>query len=290
MGFERTDIKKNTNPELTLRGSVLNFAAPKIMGVLNITPDSFSDGGNYNSRDKALSRIDGMAQNGADIIDIGGESTRPGAREVHYQEELDRILPVLEHALKQFPDLIFSVDTRKFEVAKAALETGAHIINDVSGLQKEPRIANLCSKYGAGLVIMHAQGSPENMQNEPQYRDVVKQVKQFLKKQQALARSRGVKSIILDPGFGFGKTVEHNLTLTANINEFIDLGCPVLLGASRKSTIGRILGNRPVDDRLTGTLILHYHAVLKGAGILRVHDVKEANDANMMYDALKQYI
>ena len=290
VGFDKTDITQNTEHTLKLREAVLDLSYPKIMGVLNVTPDSFSDGGKYNNLDQALSRIKAMAQNGADIIDIGGESTRPGAKEVHYQEELQRVLPVLEHALKQFPDLIFSIDTRKFEVAKAALEAGAHIINDVSGLQKEPRIANLCSKHNAGLVIMHAQGNPENMQDEPHYQDVVQEIKHFFKKQTSLAMDRGVQSIILDPGFGFGKTVKHNLTLTANINEFADLGCPLLLGASRKSTIGRILGDRPVDDRLTGTLILHYHALLNGARILRVHDVKEANDVNKMYNALQQYI
>jgi len=289
VGFDKSNIRTNIDQKFVVRGSVLNLAEPKIMGVLNVTPDSFSDGGIHNSYEEAQSRIEAMAQNGADIIDIGGESTRPGADEVLVQEELDRVLPVLEEALAQFPDLIYSVDTRKYDVAKASLEAGAHIINDVSGLQKEPRLAELCSRYNAGLIIMHAQGTPETMQENPQYQDVVQEIKNFFKKQLTFAEDKGVKSIILDPGFGFGKTDKHNLTLTANIDKFTDLGYPVLLGASRKSTIGRILGDRPVNDRLTGTLILHYHAILKGARILRVHDVKEAKDANIMYNALKQY-
>lgn len=263
--------------------------SPKIMGVLNVTPDSFSDGGeNYADVKKSLYTIESMISDGADIIDIGGESTRPGAKEVDIGEEINRVMPVLKKAISRFPDTQFSVDTRKYEVAKLAMEVGAHIINDVSGLQWEPKLADLCATHNATLIIMHSQGTPEKMQKNPQYNNVTEEIRDFLHKQAEYATSRGVQKIILDPGFGFGKTVEHNLKLITELPTFTELGYPVMVGVSRKSTIGHILGGRQVDQRLTGTICLHYHALLNGADILRVHDIREAKDSILVYNALKE--
>ena len=257
------------------------------MGIINATPDSFSDGGKYIHVERALDRIHIMRRDGASIIDIGGESTRPGANPVSEQEETDRVIPILEKAIKTFPDLSYSVDTTKFKVAESALEAGAFIINDVSGLQKTPQMAELASKHKATYVIMHSQGDPQTMQDAPKYNNVVEEVLHFFNKQIAFAQSKGVEKIILDPGIGFGKTLEHNLKLLASLDIFTKNGFPVLIGASRKSMIGKILDNRPVDDRLIGTVSVHYYALMKGAKILRVHDVKEASDSLRIFQAIQ---
>jgi len=269
--------------------TIINETAPQIMGVLNVTPDSFSDGGEYYADvDKSLHTIESMISDGADIIDIGGESTRPGAKEVDITEEINRVMPVLEKAIPRFLDTQFSVDTRKYEVAKQALDVGAHIINDVSGLQMEPRLADLCATYDASLIIMHSQGTPETMQDNPKYNNLTGEIKDFLKKQADFAKSHDVQHIIVDPGFGFGKTVEHNLKLITELQTFKELGYPVMMGASRKSTIGYILGGRAIDQRLTGTICMHYHALLNGADILRVHDIREAKDSILVYNVLNE--
>ncbi len=260
--------------------------SPKIMGILNATPDSFADGGKYINKSKAMDRIYFMLKNGADIIDIGGESTRPGSDGVSVQEEMDRVIPLLESAITSFKDAVFSIDTTKYEVAEKALETGAHIINDISGLQADPRLADLCAEHDATLVLMHSKGKPKVMQQNPIYEHVVDEVANFFEQQIAKAKKRGVHRIILDPGIGFGKTTEHNLRLINNLSTFEKFGFPVLVGASRKSLIGTLLGDRPVDDRLIGTVALHYHALMKGAQILRVHDVKEASDSIRIFNAL----
>ncbi|PAU95129.1 dihydropteroate synthase [Aliifodinibius salipaludis] len=256
------------------------------MGILNATPDSFSDGGNFNEVEAALGRIGLMISQGAHIIDIGGESTRPGSEPVTEQEELDRVLPILEQALTQFPDTFFSIDTTKYRVAEEALKLGTHFVNDVSGLQKEPRFVDLCVQYNAGYVMMHSQGNPKTMQKDPTYDEVITDIKQFLKKRIDQAKEKGLKNVIVDPGIGFGKTLDHNLKLIAHLEELQDLGCPILVGASRKSMIGQVLNDRPVDDRLTGTIAVHYHAMLNGANIIRVHDVKEAHDSLQVFNAI----
>ncbi|MBN2732436.1 MAG: dihydropteroate synthase [Balneolaceae bacterium] len=256
------------------------------MGVLNATPDSFSDGGQFDSTDAALGRIGLMVSQGASIIDIGGESTRPGSDPVTEQEEMDRVLPVLEKAIPRFSDTLFSIDTTKYAVADEALALGTHIVNDISGLQREPRFAELCAKRNAGYILMHSQGNPKTMQDDPAYDDVIVDIKSFFEQQVALANKSGLETIILDPGIGFGKTQQHNITILQNIGRFLDLGYPLLVGASRKSMIGKILNDRRVDDRLTGTIAVHYHAMMKGAKIIRVHDVKEAKDSILVYNAL----
>lgn len=257
------------------------------MGIINTTPDSFSDGGKYLDHSRAMDRIHLMLKNGADIIDVGGESTRPGADPVSVQEELERVIPLLEQAVPVFSDAVFSIDTTKYEVAKKALQAGAKMVNDVSGLQKEPRLADLCAEYDATYILMHSQGDPKTMQKNPEYNDVIEDVTAFFERQSAEAKKRGVHHLILDPGIGFGKTLEHNLKLIAHLDKFKKFGFPILVGASRKSMLGKILDDRPTDDRITGTVALHYHALIKGANILRVHDVKEASDSIRIFNAVQ---
>jgi len=260
---------------------------PAIMGVLNVTPDSFSDGGHYAELAKALHRIEEMAVQGAHIIDIGGESTRPGSEAVEEKEEIARVIPVFREAVKRFPELLFSVDTMKAGVARAALDAGVRIINDVSGLQKDPEKAGLAAEYGASLVIMHAQGVPKTMQQNPQYSDVVGEVKSFLIQQAALAEEMGVTDIIIDPGIGFGKTLQHNLALFAGLQELTALPYPLLMGASRKSMIASILDGRGVEGRLAATIALHYHSLMLGASWIRVHDVQEASDSIRIFNSIR---
>ncbi|MDZ7720109.1 MAG: dihydropteroate synthase [Balneolaceae bacterium] len=257
------------------------------MGILNVTPDSFSDGGKYNSVQKAIDAVGQMVNEGAAIIDIGGESTRPGADPVTESEELNRVIPVLEEALKSFPDTFFSIDTTKYQIAKESLARGAHIINDVSGLQKEPRLAELCAAHQAGYVLMHSQGDPQTMQKNPEYENVVHDIYEFLRSGIEQLEQAGVSSIITDPGIGFGKTLQHNLDIIKELKKFITLGYPLLVGASRKSMIGKLLDERPADGRLAGTLAVHYHCLLNGAKILRVHDVEEAVDSVKIFESLK---
>lgn len=268
------------------RDRELDLRSPVIMGVLNVTPDSFSDGGEFYGRDIALDHIGEMVRNGAKIIDIGGESTRPGAEPVTVDQELQRVIPVLQKAMEKYPDVFYSIDTTKYQVAREALKNGAHIINDISGLQKEPRLAELCAKYNAALILMHSQGDPQTMQDNPEYEDVVNDIFQFFQRQIKLARKKGAEQLILDPGIGFGKTLRHNLTLLAHLDSFLKLKHPLMIGVSRKSMIGKVLDNRPVDDRLIGTIAVHYDSMMHGARIIRVHDVKEANDSIKIYNAI----
>lgn len=258
-----------------------------MMGILNTTPDSFSDGGLFDDQQSALNRIGEMADEGAIIIDIGGESTRPGSEPVSVDEELSRTIPVLERAVEKYPELIFSIDTTKYEVAKEALRAGAHILNDVSGLRKEPRFVDLCSKTGAAYVCMHSKGDPKTMQNNPSYNNVVENVLTELKRVRFKLAEKGVDNVIIDPGIGFGKTVAHNLQLVRDLPHLLQLKSPILIGASRKSLLGKILGDRPVDGRLAGTVALHYHCLMQGASILRVHDVREASDSVKIFNAIQ---
>jgi len=267
--------------------SSTEIVPPIIMGILNATPDSFSDGGKYQIISKAMDRIHRMIVDGATIIDIGGESTRPNAKPVSEEEELKRVLPILEEAKRCFSDTLYSIDTTKFEIAKQALDLGAKIVNDVSGLKKEPRFASLCAEYNATYVLMHSQGNPKTMQKNPTYEHVVDELDQFFHQKIKVLKEAGVSEIILDPGIGFGKKLEHNLKLIAQLDTFTKKPFPVLVGASRKSMIGQILDGCPPEDRLTGTIAVHYHALMKGAKILRVHDVKEASDSIRIFNAIQ---
>ncbi len=258
--------------KLICRNHVLTLNKPLIMGILNVTPDSFSDGGKYTSVEKAVAHAQKMAQEGADIIDVGGESTRPGSDIVSAEEELRRVLPVIERLLKEI-NIPLSIDTMKPEVAEECLKRGVHILNDVTGLRNETMI-NVAAKYNVPVVIMHMLGMPKIMQENPVYENVIKEIKGYLQKQAEKAKSKGISQIIIDPGIGFGKTIEHNLKIIKDLNEFKKLGFPLLVGPSRKSFIGKIL-DLPVEERLEGTLAAVTACILHGADIVRVHDVKE---------------
>jgi dihydropteroate synthase len=274
-------ISGTTSSQTThiVRGRVISYSSPQVMGILNVTPDSFADGGRYTRVDAALRRIETMLEEGAAFIDIGGESTRPGSDPVSAETELSRVLPVLEKATERFPNAVFSVDTTKYEIARAALQAGAHYINDVSGLRKEPRFIGLCTEFEAGLMLMHSIGDPKTMQQSPHYVNVVEEVLDFLLEGAKRARKSGVGSVVIDPGIGFGKTLKHNLDLLRAIPRYAATDYPVLIGASRKSMIAQILDGRPAGERLAGTITLHSYAIMKGAAIIRVHDVREAVDS-----------
>jgi dihydropteroate synthase len=261
---------------------------PSIMGVLNATPDSFSDGGQFNLVSAALHRIDEMIAQGASIIDIGGESTRPYAPAVAESEEIRRVIPILQNAVPRFSDqVLFSIDTTKYGVAEQALDAGALIINDVSGLQKSPAMAGLAASFNAAYILMHAQGSPQNMQDNPSYTHAVTDIVDFLVQQSVFLQREGVEHIIVDPGIGFGKSLDHNLQIIAGLDKVVEIGFPVLLGASRKSMFGQLLDDREVEGRLAGTLAAHYHGLMQGVRILRVHDVQEASDSVRVFEALQ---
>ena len=253
------------------------------MGVVNVTPDSFSDGGRFLDPQAAVAHARRLAAEGADILDIGGESSRPGAEPVSVQEELRRVLPVLE----KLNDYCVSIDTRRPAVMKPALAAGASMINDVQGLT-EPYALEAIAATGCAVCIMHMKGTPATMQREPRYDDVVAEVKTFLREAVRKARFAGIGAdrIAIDPGFGFGKTVVHNLKILGKLGEFRSLGVPVVAGLSRKSTIGHLTG-RPVGERLAGSLAMALLALEGGARILRVHDVKETKDVIAVWQAYR---
>ncbi len=254
------------------------------MGVVNVTPDSFSDGGRYLDIQSALDHARRLAEEGADLLDIGGESTRPGAAPVSEQEELDRVMPVLQ----QLPNLCVSVDTRRPAVMRAALEAGASMINDVRALQ-EPGAIDAVRDSSCAVCLMHMKGEPATMQQEPHYDDVVAEVKAFLSQRVRACEAAGIarSRLVVDPGFGFGKTVAHNVTLLNQLEKLAGLGLPVLAGLSRKSTLGKLTG-RPVGERLAGSLAMALLALERGATILRVHDVKETRDVVAVWEAFRQ--
>jgi len=258
---------------------------PLLMGILNITPDSFSDGGVYNQIDGMISRVEEFAAHGVDITDIGGESTRPGSDFISIDEELKRVLPALRLSVES--GLFVSVDTNKPEVAKAALDNGAGMINDVTGMRDE-KMRKICAEYGCAVCIMHMLGEPKSMQNNPIYIDVVEDVKRFLFDAAELCVRDGIKesSICIDPGFGFGKTLEDNYRLLMALDQFKESGLSVLAGISRKSMIGGVV-NKPAQERLAGTLTAETIALMKGADIIRAHDIGETADMIKVYQMAK---
>ena len=255
---------------------ILSFSIPKIMGIVNVTPDSFSDGGKYFSVDDAVNQALKLIDEGADIIDIGGESTRPGSDPVSLEEELRRTIPVIKNIHQQRKDVIISIDTTKSEVAKQALDSGTQIINDISGLTFDEKMIDIAKEYNSGVVIMHIKGNPKTMQENPEYRDVVKDVYDFLLVQSIKAKQNDIDKIIVDPGIGFGKRVEDNFSLIKNLDYFQSLGYPVMIGLSKKSFIGKTL-NLDNDQREIGTIILETISVIKSARIIRTHNVKYCN-------------
>jgi len=257
------------------------------MGVLNITPDSFSDGGQFNHLDKALEQAEAMIAAGASIIDIGGESTRPGAVKVGEQEELARVLPVIEK-LRQCSDIIISIDTSKPAVMRQAVAAGASLINDINALHSDGAL-ELVAELGVPVCLMHMQNKPETMQNKPDYDDVVEEVSAFFSERLSACENAGISTdkIILDPGFGFGKTLQHNLLLLKNLASFKKFNVPILAGLSRKSMFADIV-NKPVDKRLYASLSAALIAVTNGAAIVRVHDVEQTADVLKVYNAVRQ--
>ena len=247
-----------------------------VMGILNVTPDSFSDGGLFYNTDEAVRHALQLIEYGIDIIDIGGESTRPGAKKISEEEEIQRIIPVVKQIRELSPEIIISIDTTKSMVAQKAIQSGANIINDISGFSFDNKMIDVVRESKVPVIIMHMQGDPSNMQNKPVYDDLIIDISSFFKSKIKLATDAGIKKkqIILDPGIGFGKTVGDNFQLINQLNEFCKLGFPVMIGPSRKSFIGTTL-NLPVDDRLEGTAAAVAVGVMNGARIVRVHDVKE---------------
>lgn len=271
-------IERLTAPRAAVAG--LEMDRPRLMGILNVTPDSFSDGGRFADLDKALRHARDMVRQGADIIDIGGESTRPGAPTVLDDEEVGRTAPVIA-AIRGSSDVPISIDTRKAAVAEAALAEGANLVNDVAAMTYDPAMMRIVAASGAPVCLMHAQGDPATMQLDPRYGDVLLDVYDFLAERVAVAEAAGIPRdrIVVDPGIGFGKTLDHNLTLLRGLSLFHGLGCPVLLGASRKRFIGTIAGADVASDRMAGSVAVALHGLRQGVQILRVHDTYETRQA-----------
>jgi dihydropteroate synthase len=263
-------------PSYSLNGLEINFDQPKIMGILNVTPDSFSDGGKYYSVNDAVEHALNMIDDGADFIDVGGESTRPGSEAVSLDVELNRTIPVIKQIKSLRKDILISIDTTKSEVAKQALDNGASVINDISGLTNDEKMIEVTKEYSAAVIIMHIKGNPKTMQQNPYYDDVVKEVYSFLSSQSNRAFQNGIDKIIIDPGIGFGKRIEDNFILISNLNEFQTIGYPVMIGLSKKSFIGKTL-DLEIDERDVATVILETVSVLKSARIIRTHNVKYCN-------------
>lgn len=278
-------LDRLTRPRTSIAGLTLD--RPRLMGILNVTPDSFSDGGLHGSAATALKHARQMVESGADIIDIGGESTRPGAQPVPISAEIARVEPAIT-AICSSLNVPVSIDTRKSGVADAAVRAGAQLVNDVSGFTYDPMLAHFCLRQGLPVCVMHAQGDPETMQEDPRYDDVLLDVYDFLAAQVSMLEDLGIPrdQIVVDPGIGFGKRIEHNLAILNGISIFHGIGCPILLGASRKGFIGRISGANPASQRAPGSIAVALSAVAQGVQFLRVHDVAETAQALALWQAV----
>ena len=276
----------DTSPQLDCNGRILKLDPPKVMGIVNVTPDSFADGGEYFDADAAIAHGLKLAEEGAAILDVGGASTRPGADDVSVDEELRRVIPVIE-ALAQQTSIPISIDTSKPEVMRAAVAAGAGMINDIYGLRNDGAL-DTAAELNVPVVLMHMQGEPRTMQDAPQYDDVVGEVHRFLAERIFVAELAGItkRNIVIDPGFGFGKTTQHNLQLLAQLRRFTELGVPVLAGLSRKRSIGELTGREDPRARTAGSVAAHLIAAQNGAMLLRVHDVAATVDALRVLDAL----
>lgn len=275
------------NPHLTLNcsGKILSLHQPVVMGILNVTPDSFYDGGKYQNEKAVLNQVEKMLQDGAAIIDIGGMSSRPGAEIISEKEELNRVIPHLINIQKEFPDAIVSIDTINSKIAKAAIENGASLVNDISSGRIDEKMFETVAELGVPYVLMHMQGKPKDMQKNPNYENVIQEILDFFIKEIDKLQNLGIKDIVLDVGFGFGKTVQHNYQILKNLHVFKILEYPILAGISRKSMIHKVLDITP-KEALNGTTALHMVALQQGAKILRVHDVKEAVEVVKLFNVL----
>jgi len=272
---------------ININGTLLDLSTPKIMGILNITPDSFYDGGVFNSDKKILNQVEKMISEGADMIDIGGYSSRPGANEVNIDDEIGRVIPAIELIKNKFGDTIISIDTFRSKVAKKAINAGASIINDISSGDLDPEMFNCVAKLKVPYIMMHMKGTPNNMQKNPEYENVIVEIVKNLSNKLFLAKKAGIIDVIIDPGFGFGKTATHNYSILKNLSFFKELGCPILVGISRKSMIYKLLDKNP-ENALNGTTCLNTISIINGAKILRVHDVKEAKEVITLINFLNK--
>ena len=266
----------------------MDFTTPKVMGILNLTPDSFYDGNRYTQEKAMLQRVEQMLNEAADIIDIGAFSSRPGAALVSYETERERLMPALKSIIKHFPDAVISIDTYRHNIAREAVAEGAHIINDISGGDLDDKMFETIARLGVPYIMMHMQGTPGNMQKNPVYEDVVNDILSVFRKKIKELAALGFQDIIIDPGFGFGKTLEHNYEILARLDEFQALKLPVLAGISRKSMLYKLLEATP-DEMLNATSVANTVALMKGAAILRVHDVKPAVEAVKIVNLTRKF-
>ena len=276
------------NYSINCKGNLIDLSTPKIMSIVNTTPDSFYDGGQYNTIEKALQKVEIDILNNATFIDIGGYSSKPNATHVTEDEELKRTIPVIEAILNSFPEAVVSIDTFRGKVAKEAVEAGAVMINDISAFELDKEMINTLRSYKVPYVLMHMQGTPQNMQKNPSYKNVVIDIIQFLSKKISELNSFGIHDVIVDPGFGFGKTLSDNYELIANLTYFSSLKHPLLVGISRKSMIHKLLKTNALNS-INGTTALNMYSLLNGANILRVHDTKEANECIQIFNEIQKF-
>ena len=268
---------------INIRGRLFDLSKPKVMGILNLTPDSFYDGGVHNEINKIEDHVNKMVNDGMDILDIGGYSSKPGAKNISVNEELSRVIPILKHIRKIFPELVISIDTFRSKIASESLNEGADIINDISGGTLDKNMMSVVAKNNCPYILMHMQRNPQNMQNDPSYENVTLEIIQYLAQRIKIAHDNNIVDIIVDPGFGFGKTLEHNFEILNNLEKFNVLDTPILAGFSRKSMIYKTLKTSS-EKALNGTSSLNTIALTKGAKILRVHDVKEAKECIILHE------
>lgn len=270
---------------INIKGKLVDLSIPKIMGILNINNNSFYDGGKYSSKDQALIQTEKMLNEGATFIDIGASTSKPKSKPITVENEKKILFPILEALIKKFPETFFSIDTFQSEIAERSLEIGASIINDISGGNFDNNMFHIISKYKAPYIMMHMKGNPNKMQNDPIYNNVVIEILNFFSKQTRIAHNYGIKDIIIDPGFGFGKSLKHNYQIIKSLKLFKVINCPILIGISRKSMIYQLIGEGP-EEALNGTSILNTFGLTKGTNILRVHDVKEAKECVSLWEYL----
>jgi dihydropteroate synthase len=272
---------------INIKGTLLDLTKPKIMGILNITPDSFFDGGEYNSEYKILNQVEKMLSEGADIIDIGGHSSRPGAKKLTIEKETERVIPIIKLIVGKFKNIIISIDTFRSEIARKAIEAGASIINDISGGDLDKKMYQVAGELKVPYIIMHMKGVPSNMQNDTEYDNVIFDIIKNLSYKIDLAKKAGVLDIIIDPGFGFGKSIKDNFKILKNLSSFKQLNQPIMVGLSRKSMIYKLLESS-ANDALNGTTCLNSISLNNGANIIRVHDVKEAKEAVKLIEFMNE--
>ena len=268
---------------INIRGKLFDLSKPKVMGILNLTPNSFYDGGVHNEINNIENHVNMMVEDGMDILDIGGYSSKPGAKNISVDEEMTRVIPVLKHIRKIFPDLVISIDTFRSKIASISLDEGADMINDISGGTLDKNMMSVVAKNNCPYILMHMQGNPQNMQNDPSYENVTLEIIQYLAQRIKIAYDNNIVDLIVDPGFGFGKTLEHNFEILNNLEKFNVLDTPILAGFSRKSMIYKTLKTSS-EKALNGTSSLNTIALTKGAKILRVHDVKEAKECIILHE------